>query len=139
MTPQRRRRRLAEEGDQIEKELRELEEELVTLAQRVSLMLRPQENARPTGQTTTPHPTATNPRPTTKPDETVKQAASKDLLSVGGESDGEMNIIYIALGGVFLLVVALITAYHFQQKREAEANNIYEFEIQGVEEPTHYE
>jgi len=103
MSPERRRRRLQQER-----------EDQITLAEKVTLYLRPHDY--PVHYVSS-LPTATNPYPPTKkPVEAVREAAGKDLVSVGEGSDVDMNIIYMAVGGVFLLMVAFAAAHYFRNK-----------------------
>jgi len=69
----------------------------------------------------TPPPTAKGRgfKPTLKPVEAVKEAASRDFTSVADNVEGGSNgstIIYVAIAGVFLLGLALIGGYYMRAK-----------------------
>merc|ERR550517_2129638 len=85
----------------------------------VTLHLRPSENPIDKTKTTGAPTTAGDFIPTKKPVEKVKEAAAKDLTSVQGESNGSF-IIYIAVGGVFLLALILAGGYYMRSKGSQE-------------------
>jgi len=91
-----------------------------TATEKISLYLQRPNRYRGRQEIASERPTAVNPYPPTpKPVEAVKQAASKDLVSAQ-DSSGSANIIYIAIGAVFLLGVAFAGAYYMRSKESTE-------------------
>jgi len=88
-----------------------------TATESVTLFLN--ENTQSIDTVQTKAPTATNPYPPTKkPVELIQQAAVKEI-TVQDASENN-TLLYIGIGGTFLLIVAVVAAaYHMRQKEEA--------------------